>query len=231
MNGAIRVAVVEPQPLLRQGMVLALAGAGVAVVAEGQDFHAVAHSFETAERPHILIIDSATSGKRTEAFASALRLCAEMKVIVLASSENSQNTIDDLQVGVSGFFRKSVPGAELVDMLQAAHRGEAYISSNTNLFATASAIRPASAVRSGDPGSIFLRRELSILGLLTKGQTNQEIARILGLHVRTVKIHITRIFRKLGVRNRVGAVLAVRKMNLVSENPSAKRVDRIDELV
>lgn len=223
MTDAIRIAIVEPEPLLRQGMLLALNQAGLVVVAEGQEFGDVAHSFEATGRPDILVVDIATPGKRAEAIAYALRSCADLKVIVLTSSENSEDTMDDLRVGVSGFIRKSVTGQELVGMLQAAHRGESYISANANLFTRAHARRRISARPEDESRRILLPRELNILGLLMRGLTNQEIAKILGLHIRTIKIHITRIFRKLGARNRVEAVLAARRMNLVFEEPPAKR--------
>lgn len=223
VTDAIRVAIVEPEPLLRQGMLLALTQAGFVVVADGQDFGDVAHSLETTKRPDILVVDVATTGKRAEAIASALRAYAALKVIVLTPSEKSEDTMDDLRIGVSGFIRKSVTGQELVGILQAAHRGESYISPNANLFTRTHARRRLSARPSNDPDRILLPRELSILSLMMRGLTNQEIAKILGLHIRTIKIHITRIFRQLGARNRVEAVLAARRMKLVFEEPSAKR--------
>jgi two-component system, NarL family, nitrate/nitrite response regulator NarL len=220
---AIRIAIVEPQPLLRQGMVLALTRAGFAVVAEGQNFDDVARIVRQDERPNILVVDIAMPGKPAEAIASALRVRAGLKIIALTPNEGSADTVNAVRMGVSGLVRKTASGHELIALLQAAHRGEPYVSPNANLFTRHHKRRRAMVEGTGNAESLFLPREINILGLLNKGLTNQEIAKILGLHIRTIKIHITRIFRKLGVRNRVEAVIAAKKRDLSVDLPAERR--------
>ena len=215
MANSMRVAVVERHPLFRRGVVETLRRKGLAVVAEGQ-FLADVECIVKRANPDILIIDIAMPGDSLREVENALRCRPSLKVSILTESEGEEDVSSALRAGASGYLLKSMSGKELVNALHAIHRGEPYICPKLAArLLVRTRGRPLGNGRQSRGHNIELSpREVQILFHLSKGLTNSEIAEITGINIRTTKIHITRIFRKVRARNRVEAVIAAGRMNL-----------------
>jgi DNA-binding NarL/FixJ family response regulator len=208
----IKVAVVDAHPLYRQGLANALAGSGLALVTEGATADD-AHPAVKTGNPDVLLLDIRVPGDGMAAAEDVLRTRPGLKVVILTACEEEENVTDALRIGVHGYILKSVSGPELVHAIEAIHRGEPYITpalASRLLIQSRGSPLPVQRNASID----FTSRDRRLLGYLARGFTNQEIARSLGLNVRTVKHYLTQLFRKMRVRNRVEASLEAQKMRL-----------------
>jgi DNA-binding NarL/FixJ family response regulator len=208
----IKVAVVDAQPLYRQGLANAIAGSRLVVVAEAGTAEEARLAVE-AGKPDILLMDIGAPGDGMGLVEALLRGRSGLKVVVLTASDDDEKVSGALRLGVHGYILKDVGGPELVRAIEAIHRGEPYITP-----ALASRLlmqkrgRPLGIGGREDVG--LTPRDKQILCCLAKGLTNQEIALRLGMNVRTVKHCLTQVFRKMRVRNRVEAILEAQKMRL-----------------
>jgi two-component system, NarL family, nitrate/nitrite response regulator NarL len=215
----IKVAVVDPHPLYRQGLVNAVAGSRLVVVAEGGTADEAPRTVLKG-KPDVLLLDIAVPGDGMGIARQVLRLRPGLKVVVLTASEDEEDVADALRMGVHGYILKEVSGPELVSAVEAICRGEPYVTP-----ALASRLlmrgkgRPLAPHRIEDVG--LTAHDRRILGYVGRGLTNQEIARSLGMNVRTVKHYLTRVFRKMGVRNRVEATVEAQRMRLELDGPAA----------
>jgi DNA-binding NarL/FixJ family response regulator len=209
----IKVAVIDAHPLYRHGLVNALAGSRLVVVAEGGTAED-AHRAVRKRKPDVLLIDiGAVPGNVMGTVQEALQLRSNLKVVVLTASDDEENVANALRVGVHGYILKDVRGPELVSAIEAIHRGEPYITpALASRLLMRSKGRPLAPHRGED--AVLTARDKRILGYLAKGLTNQEIARSLGMNVRTVKHYLTHVFRKMRVRNRVEATVEAQRMRL-----------------
>jgi two-component system, NarL family, nitrate/nitrite response regulator NarL len=208
----VKVAVVDAQPLYRQGLANALGGSRLVLVAEGETAADV-HAAVQKGKPDVLLLDIGVPGDGMGAAANILRARPGLKVVILTACDDEANVTDALRMGVHGYILKDVNGPQLVSAIEAIHRGEPYVTP-----ALASRLlmqRRGKAPAAQRNGSVDLTdRDRQLLGYLAKGLTNQEIARSLGMNVRTVKHYLTQVFRKMRVRNRVEAILEAQKMRL-----------------
>ena len=208
----IKVAVVDAHPLYRHGLVNALAGSRLVVVAEGGTAEDAQRAVQKG-KPDVLLLDIAVPGDGMGAAQEALRLRANLKVVVLTASDGEDDVADALRMGVHGYILKEVTGPDLVSAIEAIYRGEPYVTpALASRLLMRSKGRPLVPQRSEDVG--LTARDKRILGYLAKGLTNQEIARSLGMNVRTVKHYLTQVFRKMRVRNRVEATVEAQRMRL-----------------
>jgi DNA-binding NarL/FixJ family response regulator len=209
----IKVAVVDAQPLYRQGLANALAGSRLTLVAEGATagdaYRAIEHG-----NPDVLLLDILMPGDGMGAAEELLRERPGLKVVVLTAADDEERVGDALRLGVHGYILKDVSGPELVSAVETVQRGEPYI---TPALATRLLMqtrgRPLATAQ--PTCSIDLTgRDKQLLGFLARGLTNREIALSLGMNVRTVKHYLTQVFRKMRVRNRVEALLEAQRMRL-----------------
>jgi len=201
----LRVVVVDKYPIFRTGVVQALRrDKNIVVVGEG----ATAEEAELCaieKDADILLLEAAVPGslKAVQAIIHAKR---SVKVIFLASTEDQEHVTRALNAGVHGYIMKGVTGQELVKAVKAVHSGERYI---TPALAWHLITRPAPATlrRDSEIRPLLSIREQQVLDCTKKGLTNHEIASILGLAVGTIKYYKTLAFKKIGVRNRLEAIV------------------------
>jgi len=201
----LRVVVVDKYPIFRTGVVQALRrDKNIVVVGEG----ATADEAELCaieKDADILLLEAAVPGslKAVQAIIHAKR---SVKVIFLASTEDQEHVTRALNAGVHGYIMKGVTGQELVKAVKAVHSGERYI---TPALAWHLITRPAPATlrRDSEIRPLLSIREQQVLDCTKKGLTNHEIASILGLAVGTIKYYKTLAFKKIGVRNRLEAIV------------------------
>ena len=210
MPDVLRVAIIDNYPLFRDGIVQALQrGGGAMVVAEG----ATADEAETIARqkaPDILLLEAAVPGS-LKAAQAILQTTSGVKVVFMASIEDHEHAALAVQAGIHGYILKGITGPELVRTLEAVQRGERYITPD---LAWRLVTRPEPHVqREASKKSNLSVREQQVLDCTSRGLTNQEIARTLGLALSTIKYYKTLAFRKVGARNRMEAIVASNKIN------------------
>jgi NarL family two-component system response regulator LiaR len=149
----------------------------------------------------------------SEATRRILALNKPVKVIVITSFHEQDLVQQALKAGATSYLLKNVSADELAKAIQAAHGGFSILAPE----ATKALIHPDHE-RPG-LGSDLTATERKILAALVKGLSNQEISKQYSISVATVKYHLTNIFSKLGVRNRVEVATIALEHNLV-ENPN-----------
>jgi two-component system response regulator DevR len=162
-------------------------------------------------RPQVVLMDLRMPGR------SGVEACREIKqrwpdihVIMLTSYADDELVLEAINAGAEGYVLKKVEGGNLVDVIRAVARGEAVLDSAVTQKLLAH-VRQAEQELTGLAFRSLSEREIEVLALLSEGKTNAEIARLLSLSEKTVGNHVSAIFDKLDVTNRIeAATYAVR---------------------
>jgi DNA-binding NarL/FixJ family response regulator len=204
----IRVLVVDDHTIVRDGLVQLLASdPDIDVVgAAGDGDAAVRLSAES--RPDVVLMDLSMPGMGG---IEATRLIGEqvpgVQVLVLTSFLDRDRVVEALEAGAIGYLLKDAEPAELIRAIHAAARGESPLDPR--------AARTVLSARSEpDPLAGLSAREKEVLILLAEGLPNKLIARKLEISEKTVKSHLTRIFRELDVTDRTQAALWAERQGL-----------------
>ena len=225
----MRVVIADDQALVRGGFRLILKSAGIDVVAEAADgAQAVTAVLERV--PDVVLMDirmpELDGIEATKRILAAGPAVAGTRIIMLTTFDLDQYVYAALSAGASGFLLKDVTPEHLVAAVQLVRTGDALLAPSitrrlVERFAVASpGAGTAGPARSpGRPGrdlSVLTPRELEVLGLIAHGMSNSEIAAALTLSEATVKTHVARILSKLGLRDRVQAVVLAYETGLVA---------------
>jgi DNA-binding NarL/FixJ family response regulator len=213
----IAVLLVDDQALVRRGFRLILESEpGLVVVAEAGD-GADAVEQVRRHRPDVVLMDIQMPG--VDGLEATRRILAlpgvNARVIVLTTFELDEYVFEALRIGAGGFLVKTAPPEELITAIRVVARGEALLSPSVTRrvveeFSRGGRRRPASAAGAG-PGQgdapHLTGREQEVLRLIAAGRTNAEIGRELFVSEATVKTHVSALLAKLGLRDRVQAVI------------------------
>jgi len=197
----IRLLIADDHPIVRDGLSgMFSAEPDVEVVGEAAD-GAEAVRLAGLLRPDVILMDLRMPGMGGAAAIDELaRRGSTARVLVLTTYDTDDHVISAIEAGATGYLLKDAPRAELLRAVQAAARGEA-------VLAPAVASRLMGRVRAPEPAAEPLsQRELEVLGLLSTGNANKEIAARLFISEATVKTHLLHIYAKLGVSDRAAAV-------------------------
>ena len=216
----IRLLLVDDQPLLREGMAMVLGGQpDMQVVGEAGD-GATAVAAATRLLPDVVLMD--VRMPNVDGVEAARRIVQQglpCRVLVLTTFDDDDAALAALRAGASGFLLKDVAPAELVTAIRTVARGDAVVAGGLTrrLLDTYADRLPH---RWPDPGpagpatgrshpriAVLTEREGDVFALIARGLSNQEIAGRLVLSEMTIKSHITKILRKLELRDRVQAVI------------------------
>ena len=151
---------------------------------------------------HMPVLDGIEATRRIIAGGSAAR------VVVLTSFSDRQRILDALDAGAVGYLLKDSEPDELVRGIVAAAQGESPLAPRA-----ASVVLTARAERA--PVALLTEREHEVLALLAAGLVNKQIARQLGISEKTVKAHLTSVFRRIGVTDRTQAALWAQRHGLL----------------
>ena len=216
----IRVLVVDDQALIRAGFRMVLdAAEDIRVVGEAVDgFDGVRRARELA--PDVVLMDVRMPG--LDGVEATRRICAEggSRVLILTTFDVDDYAFEGLRHGASGFLLKDVLPEVLCDAVRAVAQGDAVLTPRiTRELLDRHAVAPPQAARAAAPPEELGRltaREREVLDLVAAGLTNAQLAARLVLSEATVKTHVTRILAKLGLRDRVQAVIYAYEHGLVT---------------
>jgi DNA-binding NarL/FixJ family response regulator len=210
----IGVLIADDQPLMRAGFRTVLEATGrISVVAEaGTGREAV----DLAQRhdPDVVLMDIRMPDMDG---IEATRRLPRHRVLILTTFGLDEYIVDALRAGASGFLLKDALAADLVAAVHAVAEGDAVLSpSVTRRLLTQVARRlPAPVGADADGLASLTEREREVLGLLAGGLSNGEIAEALVVSEPTVKTHVSHLLGKLGLRDRVQAVIYAYENGLV----------------
>ncbi|MFC5909873.1 response regulator [Streptacidiphilus monticola] len=217
---AIRVLLVDDQPLLRTGFRMILeAESDIAVVGEAGDGQQALEQVR-ALQPDVVLMDIRMP--RMDGVEATRRIAGPgrdgpAKVLVLTTFDLDEYVVEALRAGASGFLLKDVPAEELVQAIRVIADGAAMLApSVTRRLLDMYATRLPSGDEAPPPSlSTLTDREMEVLKLVAKGLSNAEVAAELFVSETTVKTHVGHVLTKLGLRDRVQAAVFAYESGLV----------------
>ncbi|MGW3349968.1 response regulator [Nonomuraea rubra] len=215
---SIRVVVADDQELVRAGFSMILdAQPDIEVVAEAGD-GAQAIAAVREHRPDLLLLDIRMPVM--DGIEAARAVCADgdCRVLMLTTFDLDDYVYDALRAGASGFLLKDVRRDDLVRAVRVVAAGESLLapSVTTRLIADFTArAAPRAVAPPSERLSVLTGREQETLRMMARGLSNAEIAREMVVSEHTVKTHVSNVLTKLGLRDRVQAVIAAYEMGLI----------------
>ncbi len=204
-SGFLRVVIADDHSVVRTGTRQVLETSDdITVVGEADDGSAALVLVDEL-RPDILLIDIRLAEHNGIEVARQLSVThPDVRVVILSAYDDDAFVRGALEVGVTGYLLKTIPGDDLIGAVRAAGRG-------TTVLDPALSARLANPPGSGGPvnGSRLTWRERETVELLAQGLSNRAIAHQMGVSVRTVEGHLNHVFAKLGVESRTELVRLV----------------------
>ncbi|MET7741271.1 response regulator transcription factor [Streptomyces sp. NPDC005385] len=219
---AIRLVLVDDDPLVRAGLALMLGGAeDVEIVGEAAD-GAEVEALVDRTGPDVVLMDIRMPN--VDGLTATERLRAREKapqVVVLTTFHADEQVLRALRAGAAGFVLKDTPPAEILDAVRRVAAGDPVLSPTvTRQLMEHAAGSSADARKSGARSRIAAlnEREREVAVAVGRGGSNADIATELFMSVATVKTHVSRILAKLGLNNRVQVALLTYDAGLLEED-------------
>jgi DNA-binding NarL/FixJ family response regulator len=214
LSTAVRILLVDDQPLLRTGFKLILeAEHDLTIVGEAGDGAAAVEATRTL-MPDVVLMDIRMPGMDgIEATRRIVRDHAaphDPRVLILTTFDLDEYVIEAVRAGASGFLLKDAPPEDLIAAIRIVADGDAIVApSVTRRLLDRFATKLPSVREAGPPPGLesLTDRERQVLGQVARGLSNAEIARELVVSETTIKTHVGNVLSKLGLRDRVQAVV------------------------
>ena len=213
MTEPLRVMLVDDHALVRSAVRGALEAPDIEIVAEAASAEA---AFDEAlrTRPDLILLDVDMPGM------SGLQLIRELrprlpdtKIVMLSVSGDDRNVLEAMRHGAAGYLTKDLGPEALQRTVRGLRSGDLPMSRRMAARTLRMFIEGGAGAAGGDGSALSMlsSREIEVLGHLTDGLTDREIAQALVISPRTVESHVSNILRKLAVRNRAEAARAYRE--------------------
>ena len=172
-------------------------------------------------KPHILLLDlSLPKMSGLEVLVELSKLGIDTRTIMLTAGIEREQVVEALQLGVRGIVLKHSALQVLLKSIRCVNEGQYWVGQEgvSDLIHALRRMKPSHSA--SGPGRNFglSSREMEVIGLIVAGYTNKDLARELGISENTAKHHLTNIFDKLGVSNRLELVLYAVDHGLVTGN-------------
>jgi DNA-binding NarL/FixJ family response regulator len=216
----LRIVIADDQPMMRAGFKAVLEATGsVEVVAEaGTGEEAVQAANQHS--PDVVLMDIEMPGMDG---IEATRRLRRHRVLILTTFGLDEYIVDALRAGASGFLLKDSPTEDVVKAVRSVAAGDAVLSPavTRQLLDQVGRRLPAPVARTTDALAELTEREREVLRMLAAGLSNAEVAEAMFLSEATVKSHVSNLLGKLGLRDRVQAVIYAYETGLISPADSA----------
>jgi len=222
MEFTTKLAIADPNTLLREGL--------QRLLHDTKDFIVVGEAMNDTEtmdlveqaKPDVLLLD--LNIPKLEALPILLVIKEQKSpttVLILSHLRDESKILNSARAGARGFILSATSYATLTEAIREVSRGRIWVDRNSGCADTFALLahRANSSDEIGEeinPLDVLSKRELEILHLIARGVTNEDIGKKLFINLSTVKTHLTHIFRKLNVKNRIQAALLL--MQLRSRN-------------
>jgi DNA-binding NarL/FixJ family response regulator len=216
----LNILIADDHSLVRDGLKLALTGLrGLQDIHEAVDADSVRTMLSKHADINLVILDLQMPGVNDlDLLAGLCNAYPDLPVVVLSANEQRRTMHRAIEYGASGFIPKRAANNVLVSALQLVLSGGVYIPAEMiDESGRVERREPAGRAAAVTGAYEFTDRQLDVIRLLIGGHTNKTIARELGLSEHTVKIHLSAIFKELGVSNRTEAAIACRKLQQQKE--------------
>jgi len=206
-----RVLIADDQPLYREGLKSALAQERAGeVVGEAGGLDQVAAMAQRIQ-PDVVLLAEAIVGADSLDVVSNLCRSGAWRVIIIGEDDNGDAAVEWVKAGASGYISRRAERQQLAKAIRVAQKGELWIARRVAGLAVQQ-LREEKAPVAGKP--LLSPREQEVIRLVARGWRNSEVAAALYISEKTVKTHLSSIFQKLGVRDRLQAALAAVKAGL-----------------
>ena len=214
----LKILVVEDHALVREGLVRLLAQMETGVVVRDCcDFEAALSLLEAEDEVDLVVLDLALPGIDGFVGLDILRRqFPALPVVVVSAFDDAPTITRVMNLGASGFIPKAFSGEALLAALHEVLAGNIFRPDGAGKAARLDDLAPLPPAGNGvQPAEVGLtERQAQVLALLVRGLSNREIGDTLELSEGTVKIHVTAIFKALGVASRTQALVAVARYGI-----------------
>ena len=214
---SIRVVIADDQQLVRTGFrVILNSEPDIEVVGEAGDSHA---AIDAAQRysPDVVLMDIRMP--YMNGLEATRRIVADPdegpRVLILTTFDLDEYVYEALRSGASGFLLKDGPAEQLISAVRVVARGDALLAPQITRRLITEFVRHPLQARRPERLRVLTERELEVLKLVARGLSNAEIARELYVSETTIRTHVGRMLTKLGLRDRVQAVVLAYETGLV----------------
>lgn len=203
MQAQIQVLIADDHPVVRIGLrQLLQSDAGFKVVGESADGHDTLDMVRRL-RPDVLLLDVSMPGlSGLEVLRALLSEPGATRVVLLTAGIEQQQLVEAVELGARAVVLKDSAARDLADAIRAAANGQCWIGRQTT-GSLVEVLQQRARASMDRPSFGLTPRELQVISTVAAGCTNKDIARTLAISEDTVKRHLTHIFDKLGVSNRL----------------------------
>lgn len=207
----INIVLVDHQQLFREGVKRVLQNESTFHIVASSDHFSIVTPLLTSQTIDVLMIDVKILMENKQEIKQKILDNSEQTRIIVLSAEGEEDYVTEaVKLGVHGYLLKEMDIYTFVDAIKAVYKGLSYI----HPLITSSLIEEYRKLTKGEtepvvcrPTHLFTKRECEVLQLLTNGQSNRKIAETLAISEKTVKNHVSSLFKKMQVNDRTQAVV------------------------
>lgn len=205
---AIRVMIVDDHRLFREGIKRILSDTkDIIVIAEAEDGEKAIKQVHIYN-PDIILLDMVMPKMNgIETLRRMKDLGIKGKIIILSGYSNKNYIIDSIKIGAKGYITKDNNSTSLINVIRAVHSGSTYLQPSLGIILRQYINEESIDYKDINKIELLSKREYEVLKLIAQGHNNKEIGKKLFISEKTVKNHITSIFKKLEIADRVQAVI------------------------